>query len=87
MTKLGAASRVHVAITARDAGLAWLVRLRACVASSFINRAELDVLPDRLPKWRVCGQPGLVERLQIHIDESLTLLVGNLQVPVKNQVR
>ena len=42
-------------------------------------RAELDVLPDRLPERRVGGQPGLVKRLQVRRDKTLALLIGDLQ--------
>jgi hypothetical protein len=44
-------------------------------------RAELDVLPDRLPERRVVRHPGLVERLQVGSDEALALLVGDFQHP------
>jgi hypothetical protein len=44
--------------------------------------AELDVLADGPAERFVLGHSGLVERLQVGLDEPLTLLVGDLQVAV-----
>jgi hypothetical protein len=45
-------------------------------------RAELDVRAHRLAERLVVGQSCLVERLQVEGDESLSLLVGDLEVVV-----
>lgn len=42
--------------------------------------SELDVLTNRAAKRLVVGHAGIVERLQVDLDEPLTLLVGDLQV-------
>lgn len=44
--------------------------------------SELHVLADGATKWLVVGHTGLIERLQVDLDESLTLVVGDLQVTV-----
>ena len=42
--------------------------------------SELDVLTNRAAKRLVVGKAGIVERLQVHLDEPLTLLIGDLQI-------
>jgi hypothetical protein len=42
--------------------------------------SKLDVLTDGAAKRLVVGQTGIVESLQVDLDEPLTLLVGDLQV-------
>ena len=44
--------------------------------------AEFGVLPHRFPKPLVCGEPGFIQRLQVHGDKPLALLVGDFQVAV-----
>jgi hypothetical protein len=44
--------------------------------------AELDVLADGLAERLVAWQAGLVERLEVQGDEPVTLLDGDLAVPV-----
>lgn len=44
--------------------------------------SELHVLADGATEWLVGGHTGIVERLQVAPDESLALLVGDLQVTV-----
>ena len=41
---------------------------------------ELDVLTDGAAERLVVGHTGIVESLQVELDEPLTLLVGDLQV-------
>ena len=40
------------------------------------------MLPHSAPKGLIVGHPGFVERLQIDLDETIALFVGDLEVAV-----
>src|SRR5277367_4961077 len=44
--------------------------------------AKLDVVADRFAERLFGGQPGLVEGLQVRRDEPLSLLIGDVEMPV-----
>src|SRR5690242_16813381 len=47
-------------------------------------RAELDMLPDCLPKGFVVGEVHCIERSHIQLDEALPLGFGNLEMTMES---
>jgi hypothetical protein len=45
-------------------------------------RAELDVLSQRLSKRRIIRQPDVVSRAHVQLDETLALLLADLEPPM-----